>query len=219
MALVRRRGDGRKRGRYRREARGRWMSHRRRLALRHRRVSCRRLALHHRRVSRRHRKTEPSHAHGSPTAYAAAADALRRHRVSRHHHETEPSHAHGSSTAYAAADTAAADAAADACQVWSLASISFPGGSEWRFLSGPWEGRKARICWDFYWGRPNRTVFYGLNHFFTDRIFSAGKAIFWPRIGPTERSPRLMIFRMSAFQWRTRISILSVHSEPKNWRI
>jgi hypothetical protein len=111
--------------------------------------------------------------------------------------------------------------ATDACVRSSLVARKhfFSRGSEWRFLSGPWEGRKARICWDFYWGRPNRTVFYGLNHFFTDRIFSAGKAIFWPRIGPTERGPRLMIFRMRAFQWRTRISILSVHSEPKNWRI
>jgi hypothetical protein len=76
------------------------MSHHHLLALRHRRVSRRHLTLRHRRVSRCHRETEPSHAHGCPTAYAAvdaaAADGLCRRRVSRRRRETEPSHAHGS---------------------------------------------------------------------------------------------------------------------------
>jgi hypothetical protein len=52
------------------------------------------------------------------------------------------------------------------------------------YFFGPWEGMKGR---DFYRGRPNRTVFYGPNHFFYRSKFFDGKAVFWARIGPTER--------------------------------
>jgi hypothetical protein len=118
--------------------------------LRRRRVSRRRLALRRRQVSRRRRETEPSHAHGSPTAYAAAdtatADTLRR--------ETEPSHAHGSPTAYAAAAT-------DARLRSSFVALKrfFPRGQSGGFFPGRERGGRSEFAGSFTGAGPTEQSF------------------------------------------------------------